>query len=100
MEGADLRFARMEGADLNAARFSESTDFTAAVVQYAAVKSAPILGEGVDQDLVNSLYGNGSVVLPEGITRPAHWPEEVLGWSEFREKWREWQRAQGYEPPE
>jgi len=90
----------MEGANLFRARISESTNFTSAVVQYAAVKSTGLIGIGVDQDLVNSLYGDGSVTLPDGITRPAHWPEEDLSSFVFPEKWRAWQRAQGYEPLE
>jgi hypothetical protein len=50
--------------------------------------------------LVNSLFGDASVDLPPGITRPAHWPSEDLGWKDFRQKWRAWQREQGYTPPD
>lgn len=51
----------------------------------------------LSQDQVNSLFGDGSVILPKGLTRPAHWPEEDMDWDDFDIAWREWQAREGYE---
>lgn len=108
MEGADLREARMEGAILSSARlkgailwnvqFDSQTNFSAAVVQYAAVKSGNYGHVNVTQEQINSLFGDASVVLPDNIQRPAHWPNEDLEVDEFYYQWRAWQKSQGYTP--
>jgi len=99
MEGANLRGARMEGAVLRGARMDAKTNFSAAVVRYAALKSITCVKPGLDQDQVNAMFGDGSVTLPKGLTRPAHWPEADLDWDDFEKQWRAWQRDQGYTPP-
>ena len=96
MEGAYLREAWMEGAILSAARFSDKTNFSAAVVQYAVVKSVDLSMATLSQDQVNSLYGDGTVQISDDVTRPAHWPEAELGGPDFYTQWRAWQVAEGY----
>ncbi|HEU0220586.1 MAG TPA: hypothetical protein VFR34_00030 [Paracoccaceae bacterium] len=51
------------------------------------------------EDQLKSAFGDGSVILPEGWVRPAHWPAEDLDWHEFRDAWRAWQQSIGYVPP-
>jgi hypothetical protein len=39
-------------------------------------------------------------MLPPGVTRPAHWPEADLDWSDFLDEWRKWRAGpDGYKPP-
>jgi hypothetical protein len=100
LEGANLGGARLEGANLRGARFDEATDFRAAVIQYGAVRSCDLSKSNVTQDQVNAMFGDGSVTLPEGLERPAHWPGEDLNVSAFFAEWRK-RRADpaSYVPP-
>ena len=44
------------------------------------------------------MFGDGSVKLPEGVTRPANWPEWELEW-DYLDEWRKWQAdPEGYRP--
>lgn len=101
MQGANLLRARMQGALLWEARFDADTDFTAAVVHYAAVTSSDLSKSNVTQDQVNAMFGDRSVAVPEGIERPllpgGHWPDADLDGPEFDRRWREWQVRGGYE---
>lgn len=94
MEGADLFWARMEGAVLFGARLSTSLS-TAASLRAAALKELDLSKTDLSQDQLDSMFGDGSVTpLPEGTTRPAHWPECKLphdGDHAFFDKWRKWQ---------
>ncbi|MDZ7709275.1 MAG: hypothetical protein U5K36_03645 [Roseovarius sp.] len=55
------------------------------------------------QEQVNAMFGDASVILPEGVERPAHWPDwELLHFGEhgFDTQWRKWQDdPEGYVPP-
>lgn len=81
MEGADLGGAEMQGA----------------------VKSSDLSKSNVPQDQVNTMLGDGFVTLPEGIDRPAHWPEENLATGPFSESdpfydaWRAWMDEEGFD---
>ena len=52
---------------------------------------------------VNSAFGDASVILPEGIDLPAHWPDWELpshGDNAFDTQWRKWRdNPEGYVPP-
>ena len=98
MEGANLSKARIEGANLIAARMDEKTDFSDAVVRYAAMKWEDKKTVTLSQTQAESLFGDGSVILPEGIDRPGHWPVEDLDWPEFYNRWHAWQVREGYHP--
>jgi hypothetical protein len=100
LEGAKLRQAQLEGADLTEARFDEKTEFAEAVFQYAAVKSCDLSRSSVKQDQVSTMFGDGSVTLPDGIKRPAHWPPGKIDWPDFGSEWRKWQASpETYAPP-
>ncbi|MBV0912890.1 pentapeptide repeat-containing protein [Anianabacter salinae] len=101
IEGADLSLARLKGADLRRVRFDQNTNFIATFIQYAAIKSTNFGRANLNQEQVNSTFGDGdpSTKLPQGIERPAHWPKDDLALhGDFLGAWREWQRAQGYIP--
>lgn len=45
----------------------------------------------ISQIQIDAAFGDGSVILHAGLTRPAHWPQGKLGWSDFGAEWRKWQ---------
>jgi len=73
----------MEGADLIEARTKEAGQISA--------------------NQVKSTFGDASVILPEGMDRPAHWPDWELplsGDHAFDTEWEKWRAdPDGYTPP-
>ncbi|MEM1315185.1 MAG: pentapeptide repeat-containing protein, partial [Pseudomonadota bacterium] len=125
MEGADLRGARMEGADLSEARM-EGANLRGAVFDYslmwyaaatsARISGATFVGAGLMRadvadpldldpaafaDALSAAFGDGSVALPDGVTRPDHWPDDSLTEAAFLSRWRGWREASGlpWPPP-
>ncbi len=92
MEGASFRWARMEGANLREAR-----------MEGAAVQAVNWSDTTVSQTQVQSMFGDASVILPPGLSRPAHWPVWQLpsiGKNSFGGEWRKWRDdPAGYVPP-
>ncbi len=104
MEGANLGWARMERADLNSARINTSIGF--GVVTQAALKNINLSQVGFDQATLDTAFGDASVILPEGLSAPAHWPVwdvpevSVFGYPEFRDEWERWRAdPEDYKPP-
>jgi len=89
----------MSGTNLSKANFDNETKLIGTNLQFSAVKSVDISTASIGQEQVSSLFGDGSVVLPAGLTRPAYWPEGILDWSDFTKRWRDWQAKVGYVPP-
>lgn len=112
MEGADLHKAHLEGADLSGARMDRAdlsyshlqgailtdvwmntetslyrTDFSG-----VALKSVDYGTIRISQDQVNASFGDASVILPEGLDRPAHWPDWELDRFQFDDEWRSWRK--------
>ncbi len=52
--------------------------------------------EGLIQEQLNEMFGDGSVKLPDHLQRPDFWPEEELGLEEFEARWRAWREERGY----
>ena len=101
MEGAMLFKARLEGADLGGARLDQSTDFSAADTTRAALKSLDLASVPISADQVISMFGDGTVTLPDAIPRPAHWPADDLGLSDFDDEWTLWKSdPDAYIPPQ
>ena len=106
MEGADLRFARMEHADLLEARYGSSTvvsfgnvPLAFADVSKAYAQSLDFSDTGISTTQINSMFGDGSVTLPNGISPthpdwPAHWPKEKLDWDVFTTAYESWLASQ------
>lgn len=103
MEGALLTEARMEGANLRGARMDASTELTSAVLRGAAVSWVDDTTITQLEPHLDDMFGDGSVDLPEGIPRPAHWPKWTLPWRGahgFADEWRKWRDdPDGYPPP-
>jgi uncharacterized protein YjbI with pentapeptide repeats len=105
---ADLNKAELNGANLNGAELIGATltraelngawligaaltgaDLAEAFTKLAAVKSTD-LTECVDLsvDQVNSMFGDASTTLPDGMDRPQHWPQTDLEYEEFLQLWQ------------
>ncbi|WP_101067903.1 pentapeptide repeat-containing protein [Roseovarius salinarum] len=101
LQGAYLGWARLQGADLGSARFGPDTDLSWANLSGAAARSVDFTGMPEIADQLAGMFGDGSVKLPDGCDRPAHWPRQELDFGEFLKQWREWQAdPNGYTPPE
>jgi hypothetical protein len=109
IEGADLSLVRMEGAALSgalldrvlllAAQFSPATSVSATHLQYAALKKVDLSILDLSQEQIDAAFGDTSVTLPDGLVRPAHWPDWELA-ANFHDEWRKWQAdPAGYTPP-
>ncbi|MFV0303619.1 MAG: pentapeptide repeat-containing protein [Paracoccus sp. (in: a-proteobacteria)] len=106
--GARMEGARMEGAVLIEARMDAETDLRAVDFSGAALRSADYGNVRITQDQVNASFGDASVILPPGVTRPPHWPDRELpdrgadGEPGFFDAWRRWRSdpANQTPPPE
>ena len=100
MEWANLRAARMVRAILFEARMGSTTDLTNAVLHGARVWSVDFSDVPLSLVQIDQMFGDGTVTLPEGVTRPAHWPDWKLDSRDFITEWRKWQAdPENYTPP-
>jgi uncharacterized protein YjbI with pentapeptide repeats len=97
---ADLSLARIEGAEFSYLEMDAQTNLTNAGMRRASVRFVDYTDVKLSQEQADQMFGDGSVKLPEGLTRPAHWPEWELGRDDFPEEWEKWQTdPEGYRPP-
>ncbi len=97
MEGANLFAVSMEGADLSGARMDATTSFNPVALRAAGLKDVDLTDVPVDPDLLREVFGDATVLLPEGVQLHPDSPvDEELDWHEFRERWRAWQVEIGY----
>jgi hypothetical protein len=73
LEGGPLRGARLEGVNLAGARMKGA--FPEAHLEGAWLAGAHLDGA---VGLTQSAVGDDRTILPEGLTRPAHWPAATL----------------------
>lgn len=105
LQGANLRWAQLQGAVLECAQVDAATQLSAADVSQAALSQVDFTNVNLSPDQINSMFGDGSVTLPRGITPdhadwPPHWPKQKLGWDDFDTEWRKWQaNPTTYTPP-
>lgn len=100
-QGAYFRGASAQGADFWGATFDEGTDFSATKFLLVALKS-DISMLKLTQEQVNAAFGDGFTArhLPEGLTKPDHWPDWDMEVFEFDDEWHKWQReGTAYTPP-
>ena len=49
---------------------------------------------------IDSTFSDASVILPEGLPRPIHWPDKTLKLGAVYTQWRKWRdNPKGYVPP-
>lgn len=98
-----MHFASLEGADLYETVMDNATDLEEVTFHGAAFQSIDLSDVKITQDQVNAAFAAGTLSLPEGLNRPAHWPTKVLQDSEEHsfddelEKWRN--DPANYTPP-
>lgn len=100
LEGAVLTEARLEGANLREARLEGVRTLRGAAFQGAALRGLSLASIPISPEQVKSTFGDASVTdLPDGMDRPAHWPDWELG-DRFDKEWRKWQAdPDTYTPP-
>ena len=104
--GADLSRVSFNSADMSSARLFRAiihkTSFNGAKMHNTNMHDATILGVAIEtgslleclnitQEHLNQMFCGFSVDIPEGLTRPTHWPEKHLDYQVFRKKSLEWQ---------
>ncbi len=75
LKGAYLMGAHLEGAHLRGARL-QNTDLSSC--------------KNLTQAQIDAAFGDGSVILPEGIKRPKHWPQGKLDDATFKTEYESW----------
>ncbi len=94
LRGAELRGANLQGTDLQGASLlsanTSSVDFSRSLLVSADLTHALSL----EQDQINSAFGDGSTRLPDHLNKPekwpAHWPCEKLAPEDIHRLWHEW----------
>lgn len=99
LQGAILEDAQLQGADLRFAKFDRSTRTQAANFSGSACVRVDFTDSTITLEQLESMFGDASTKLPDGLTRPTHWPKEELSWTEFDTAWRSWQAEIGFQPP-
>lgn len=103
MEGTNLFRARMEGAVLSEEQMEGAKNLDRALLRGAALRFFDYSDVPFTQEQITAMFGDASVTLPEGMDRPAHWPDWKLpsqGDHAFSNQWRKWRDdPEGYVPP-
>ncbi|WP_187393014.1 pentapeptide repeat-containing protein [Maritimibacter fusiformis] len=101
MDGADLSGARMDGADLRRAHLDQSTVLNFGSTAGAALSDIDLTDVKISTEQISSMFGDGTVILPDTIPRPSHWPDTELDWGDFEDEWHLWQSdPAAYVPPQ
>lgn len=78
MESTVLWEAQMEGVYLGEVQMNEATDLKAATFQGAGLQSVDWSNIPISQAQIDASFGDRSVILPDTLTRPRHWPDWEL----------------------
>lgn len=92
MEGAVLSYTQMEGANLRGANL-QSADLSDWSIARASLRSADLTGaKNLDQDTLNSAWGDSGTILPDSFLRPDHWDSQTDFISDLNEdkKYQDW----------
>ncbi len=87
LEGADLTRSNLKRANLTEAQLDHATNFSDADTSHASVKWLDLTNTRLSKDQINAMFGDASVILPETIPRPAHWPNRDLEPFDFLTEW-------------
>ncbi len=101
LHGADLNGAQLQDAILYNARFNQHTIFLNADTSRAALGNVVLTDTNITNDQTQSMFGDGSVTLPDTIPAPEHWPCKKLKLPSFLREWRRYQQnPAAYIPPQ
>ncbi|MCB1379026.1 MAG: pentapeptide repeat-containing protein [Alphaproteobacteria bacterium] len=98
LEGACLRGTKLEGAYISNAQV-DGVEFYGARLTGAALQNVNLTSAGITQDRIESCFGDATVIVPPGRSRPAHWPLWDLS-HQYINEWRKWRAdPANYVPP-
>ena len=97
LQRANLGGAQLQGADLRAAAMDEETDLRSASLRGARLRYVDYTQVGLTQEQVDSVFGDDTVALPEGITPPERFSRAHEGREAFEAAWRAWQTEIGFD---
>ncbi|MEP1585296.1 MAG: pentapeptide repeat-containing protein [Tateyamaria sp.] len=102
LQGADLFGAQLQGANLRRAQFDAETSLISAGAQGAAIKEVDFTNLPQITEHLQDMFGDASVKLPDGVTKPDYWPDKDLKWGDFDTQWHAWQATlePGWDAPD
>ena len=105
LEGADLGDAVLEGTWLVGCKLDAETLFRPRSLRAAAVKGVDFTVLDMTMHdvarlgaLLGGALGDATTKLPNGMSKPDHWPDSSMTRVAFKSLWRDWQRSIGYRP--
>lgn len=98
LQEADLRRAKMQGAAFWFTEFDKATSLGNADLFGASLRGVVLTHLPEFKDHLSTVFADGSVIVPEGATRPDHWSTELLLGDDFTKAWRAWQAEIGFDP--
>jgi uncharacterized protein YjbI with pentapeptide repeats len=103
LAGASLVQADLNRAFILAPVIDKATDWTDANLEGVGISSVDLSETSLVADLLETAFGDGSVILPNLAPRPAHWPDWRLpptGKQSFDSEWQKWlEKPSVYLPP-
>ncbi len=84
LQGANLNLAHLQDAALYRARFDPITDFSNADTSHAALGDVDLSDTNISNDQIRSMFGDATVILPDSIPAPEHWPSQALDLDTFK----------------
>jgi len=114
LECAMLREARLGGADVSWARlpaaclvgaifeggFFDGFPLDDANIAWSQFRSVDLSRLRLNPDQIAKAFGDASVTLPDGVSRPAHWPAHSLDNASFETQYQLWRANPAtYRPP-
>lgn len=101
MQYADFFAAALQGAELFDIEIDEHTDLAGSNLRMAAFKAVNLIGKNSRRIPFARTFGDASAILPDGFSRPGHWPDFDMDYEEFQEEWRKWKAdPDAYVPPQ
>ncbi|WP_170125857.1 pentapeptide repeat-containing protein [Pelagimonas varians] len=115
LQGCDLTQAHLTGAIMKSTSFAaadirmvhlrgivicEDADLTMANLQGSAVKGSDFGQLQHIADHLDTVFGDDTTRLPNGVSKLNHWPQEELSFGDFEVQWRKWTMTIDIDIPE
>ncbi len=90
LKGAQLNDATLSYAHLFKTRFDAKTDLLKTTFDKAFVFNTDFSKTGVTQEQLSQMFASVDNLVPHGLTRPTHWPDQTLPRGEFTTTYFAW----------
>ena len=90
LKGAQLNDATLSYAHLFKTRFDAKTDLLKTTFDKAFVFNTDFSKTGVTQEQLSQMFASVDNLVPHGLTRPTHWPDQTLPRDEFLNAYTAW----------